>query len=129
MCWGIKIEAELVPCQVLSRCQREEVTVYKTLCISAAVGSNGQFKHHTYIATQTQTERDPIVNANPVSSIFHTLISHWLIYLGYAFGLSSHCDFRLVFELSTALRGWLKLGWVGLELGSGNTSLISRKLR
>ncbi len=43
----------------------------------------GQFKHQMLFATQTQTQRNLIMNTNPMYRICHTPISHWLRNLGY----------------------------------------------
>ncbi len=42
-----------------------------------------KFKHQTLFATQTQTQRNLIVNINPMNRICHTPLSHWLRNLGY----------------------------------------------
>ncbi len=46
-------------------------------------GDTRQFEHHTLFETQTQTQRDLIVAANPECKICHIPITHWPRNLGY----------------------------------------------
>ncbi len=66
-----------------------------------------QFQHQTQVATQTQTERNPVMNTNPMCRIFYTPSCDWLKNLGY---IGVEFTLQLTFGADTVLwRQWLGL--------------------
>ncbi len=51
------------------------------------------FSTKRLVATQTQTQRNPLVTTNQKGRICHTPISHWLIYLGNGFEFTLQITF------------------------------------